>query len=201
MDPGTAQQESQTRLREYLTMENESLMRTLRVYVARAGLGETQVAISGVAAEVLNDVVVEALAHADRFDGARAPGAWLLGIGANLIRRRQVERAKRERREPLVRDMGNPSEVVSDDDLFDRLAALTEDDPARALESKETLAGLLGHVSEADQLVIRLGVLHGLDGEALAGALGISPGAARVRLHRALRRLRDAVASEGVTHD
>ena len=144
MDPGTAHQPSHTRLREYLAMENETLMRTLRVYVARAGLGETQVAISGVAAELLNDVVVEALAHADRFDAARAPGAWLLGIGANLIRRRQVERAKRERREPLVRDMANPGEAVSDDDLFDRLAALSEDDPARALESKESLPDCWG---------------------------------------------------------
>jgi DNA-directed RNA polymerase specialized sigma24 family protein len=39
---------------------------------------------------------------------------------------------------------------------------------------------------------LRLAVLHDLTGEALAQELGIKPGAARVRLHRALNRLREA---------
>jgi RNA polymerase sigma factor (sigma-70 family) len=42
-----------------------------------------------------------------------------------------------------------------------------------------------------DRNVLELAFLRDLDGEALAKELGIRPGAARVRLHRALLRLRD----------
>jgi len=45
-------------------------------------------------------------------------------------------------------------------------------------------------LSPDDQRVIRLAVLAEVDGEALAAALGITAGAARVRLHRAIKRLR-----------
>ena len=88
---------------------------------------------------------------------------------------------------------------ISDDDLFDRFAALTPggDDPAAALESDAAVAALLEHVPVADREVLRLALIHELDGESLARALGVRPGAARVRLHRALGRLREAVIRDG----
>jgi DNA-directed RNA polymerase specialized sigma24 family protein len=58
------------------------------------------------------------------------------------------------------------------------------------LENDEQVNAMMAGVSPDDQRVLRLAILHGLDGEALAEALGCNPGAARVRLHRALNRLR-----------
>lgn len=78
---------NRTRLRQFIEAEAGVLTRTLGFYLSRAGL-----TIS--AEELLSEVVVEALKHEERFNPARPPRAWLLGIGANLIRRKQAELAR-----------------------------------------------------------------------------------------------------------
>lgn len=187
----------QSRLREFLEQESDALLRTIRLYVVRARLADQPPVVQTVADELLNEVTVEALVHADRFDPEGQPRAWLLGIAANLIKRRQVDLAKRQRREPLARDLApDDDKGLSDDELFDRLASVAEHNPAEQLESDEQVRAMLLLLPPPDREVIRLAVLSGLDGHALAGALGISPGAARVRLHRALNRLREALTRD-----
>ncbi len=179
-------------LRRFIEGETTTLLATLRYYLLRAGLVEGQGAALA-AVELLNEVVVEALDHADRFRPSGQPMAWLLGIAVNLIKRQQRERAMRNCREPLARDLGAAGlEALSEDELFDRLATLAIADPRQQLETDQQVATILAQVSEADQRLLRLAILHGLSGRELARALGVSPGAARVRLHRALNRLRAA---------
>jgi RNA polymerase sigma factor (sigma-70 family) len=190
MDTAT---DRRTQLRQFLETETEALLGTLRFYVVRAGLAVEQGA--GLAAvELLNEVAVEALDHADRFRPAGQPRAWLLGIAANLIKRKQATRATRNRREPLAHDLVPGShETMTEDEVFDRLVALATGDPAQELAESQEVDAILAHVSEGDRRVLRLAVLHELNGEELARALGVTPGAARVRLHRALHRLRAAL--------
>jgi RNA polymerase sigma-70 factor (ECF subfamily) len=184
-----------SRLRRYIETEAADLQRTLRVYLHRAGLVGRDQALDSAASELLNEVVLEALRHEERFRASAQPRAWLLGIAANLIKRKQTELARRSRREPLARDLAWETEAeMSDDDLFDWLLTLAQSSDD-AVETDQT-AALLALLAPDDQQVIRLAVLHDLDGESLAHALGISAGAARVRLHRALKRLRGAVGSE-----
>ncbi len=185
-------------LRQFIEENADTLLGTLRVYVVRAGLTDWQGATLA-AVELLSEVTVEALAHADRFRPSGQPMAWLLGIGANLIKREQAGRATRNRRELLVRDLyPRVQAAISEDELFDRFAALTVSDPAQDLEADEEVSAILAYVSNDDRRVLRLAVLHDLNGEELAAELGVTPGAARVRLHRALNRLRDAwQAQEG----
>jgi RNA polymerase sigma factor (sigma-70 family) len=179
-------------IRQFIARENEALFRTLRYYVVRAGLADGRDAAPA-ATELLDEVVVQALEHADRFRPSGQPMAWLLGIAANLIRRRQAERATRDRREPLVRDMcSSTQDAMSEEELFDRVASLAAGGPIADWEANEAASAILGHVSADDRRVLQLAVLHGLSGEGLAQELGIKPGAARVRLHRALNRLREA---------
>lgn len=192
MDHTNASIANRTRLRQFIQEETETLLETLRYYVIRARLADAEGAALA-AVELLNEVVVEALEHADRFRSSGQPMAWLLGIAANLIRRKQAERATRNRREPLVRDLYlDAQDTLSEDELFDRLAALTVAEPAQDLETDETVSAILTRVSKNDQHILRLAVLHDLNGEELAQALGVTPGTARVRLHRALNRLRAA---------
>jgi len=174
-----------SRLRQFIAHESETLKAILRVYLYRAGLNTSE-------DDLLSDVVVEALRHESRFQEGRQPRAWLLGIAANLIRRRQAEQARLHRREPLVRDLYADQDSHADDLLFDRVAALAHavSDTADAQLDVETL---LSHIPADDAQVLRLAILNELDGADLGAALGISPGAARVRLHRALKRLRDAL--------
>jgi len=189
---------NQILLRQCIEEQAETLLGTLRFYVVRAGLADHQGATLA-AVELLDELTVEALEHADRFRPSGQPVAWLLGIAANLIKRRQAERAARDRREPLVFDLyPGRRDALSEDELFDRLAALDISHQGQDLETDEEVAAILAHVSEDDQRVLRLAVLHDLNGRELAQALGVTPGAARVRLHRALNRLRDAwKAQEG----
>ncbi|HVU13971.1 MAG TPA: sigma-70 family RNA polymerase sigma factor [Phototrophicaceae bacterium] len=175
-----------TPLRQFIEDESHALTRTLSFYLSRAGLTVS-------ASELLNEVVVEALRHEDRFNPARQPRAWLLGIAANLIRREQSQLAKLNQREPLARDL-YPGSEPSDDEVFEWLSSFAEN--ASSLENAEAVNVLLDGVSPDDAHVLRLAILNGLDGDALARELGVTPGAARVRLHRALNRLRRTVQAE-----
>jgi len=183
---------NQDLLRQFITGESEALLGTLRYYVVRAGLANGRDATTS-AGELLSEVVVEALEHADRFRPSGQPMAWLLGIAANLVKRKQADRSARNRREPLVRDLvPRAQDVLSEDELFDRMSSLAAGQPIEEWEANEAVSAILSHVSESDRSVLRLAIVHDLNGEALAQELGIKPGTARVRLHRALNRLRAA---------
>ncbi len=183
------QGDSRQRLEQFIKAESAALHRTLRHYVLRAGLVGSGDA-NAVAYELLNEITVEALSTAKRFTADIQPRAWLLGIAANLIKREQAIRAKRERREPLIRDLyAQSDENLSEGELFDLLPTLT-DSSISELEANDTINSLLMGLTKSDADLLRLAIIHDLDGAALAQALGTTANAARVRLHRALDRLR-----------
>lgn len=176
------------RLQAFISQHHHQLTATLRLYIIRSGLADSDSA-EQLALDLLSDVTVEALDHAERFDSARHPMSWLLGIGANLIKQRLDARYKREKREPLVRDLyAAHADVMSDGELFDLLATYVED--GRSLDDDLIVTEMLNQLTPDERQIIRLAVIHDLNGDALAEALSIKPGAARMRLHRALRRLR-----------
>jgi RNA polymerase sigma factor (sigma-70 family) len=180
--------DKQVSLKAYFETQSDALYRAIRQVVMRSGVTTPDNA-GQVASEVLNEVVVEALAHAGRLQTPEQPFAWLMGIALNLIRRRLTELSRRERREPLLHDL-YPSETLTEAEVIDRFIGLHSRNEMTALDLESPVARLLAQVSPEDEQVLRLAVLHDLDGEALARELGITPGAARVRLHRALKRLR-----------
>ncbi len=179
-------------LRKFLEDETEPLLKTLRFYLLRSGLASDQ-ALALAADELLNEVTVEALEHADRFRPSGQPRAWLLGIAANLIKRKQYERSRLMQREPLVRDLNSrDEESLSEDELFDRLFTWGQESPEGIVQREQELERRLVGLSPGDQQVIQLAVFAGMNGDEVARELGVTPGTARVRLHRALRRLRHA---------
>jgi RNA polymerase sigma-70 factor (ECF subfamily) len=193
-------QASRQRLEQYITSESGSLLKTLRYYVMRAGLA-TGSGVGQVADEILNETVVEAFATAERLKTDIHPKPWLLGIAANLVKRRQSELAKRERREPLMRDLyAQTQDTLSDEELFDLISQVTEES-LEALEDNEQVTRMLAGLSESDAELLRLAILYDMDGSALGKTLGISSGAARVRLHRALNRLRLAMQARSGNYE
>lgn len=179
-------------LMEFMQDNMQSLLGTLHAYVQRFGLASGK-AVQGVALEVLQETVVEALAHADRFIATGQPVAWLLGIAVNVIRRKKVEEAKRYRRELLFyRLTEHYPELATESDLLDQLTPSTHEETAQAVEANEQAEALLSLVSAEDQQLLRLAILEDYERGALAQKLGVTPGTARMRLHRALRRLRSA---------
>lgn len=183
--------DNRKKILQFLNGEIDALTGILRVYAFRAGLAGGEDTVN----ELLNGTVVEALAHAQRYDATRPPRAWLLGIAANLVRRRQAETARLNQREPLAGDLVEAqATVLGEDELFEQLAHYaghsTQKDIHAEFEKRDSLAGALGLLSGDERRVIRLFAEHHLDGDALAAALRVKPGAARVRLHRALSHLR-----------
>jgi DNA-directed RNA polymerase specialized sigma24 family protein len=55
----------------------------------------------------------------------------------------------------------------------------------------------LGHLSEGQREVLRLAAWEGMDARRAAAALGCSPAAYTLRLHRARRRLAKELAASG----
>lgn len=170
----------------------DAIIRTLCMYIRRANLA-TGDAVQGEALEVLSEVVIEALKNAERFDPSRQVRPWLLGIATNIIKRRQLAQWKRMSKETCLRNVYPDSSDISDDELFDRLIVLCTTELEIDVIANEQVTAMLSLVSSDDQHILRLAILHGLSGEALAEELGIKHGAARVRLHRALDRLRTAL--------
>jgi len=180
-------------LRQFISAESESLVKTLCTYVVYGGLASGSDVLP-FAHELLSDLFIEAIKHPHRFEQAQSQKAWLLGIAANLVKRRQVERAKRNRREPLMRDLvphveGN----FADDELSDWLNKVRGGESDAYHQGNEGAEELLAQVSPEDAQILRLALLYEMDGEALAKELGVKPGAARMRLHRAIHRLQARV--------
>lgn len=183
---------AQDELSRCLAEDTQPLLDSIRVYVFRCGLARGDEARVR-AAEILQEVAVEAMAHADRFTVGRRPLPWLLGIALNIIRRRKVEDVRRAQRElpastlAIERDGypegGSPLEQAGDALAANQLERVEDDAEAEAL---------LALVPEADREVLRLALVDGWDRAGLAQQLGTSEVAARVRLHRAIGRLRAA---------
>ena len=175
---------------EFINDNVASLLGIIRSYVKRMGLASGE-DVPAVAVEVLQEVVLEALDHADRFNPTGQPMAWLLGIAINVIKRKKVELAKRSQRELSIGEISRDQEEhLSEGELFDQLTADSSAGPDQEIAANEQAQLLLSLVSPEDQQILMLAFIQGFEREALAKKLGISSGATRVRLHRALKRLR-----------
>ena len=179
-------------LLDFLTDNTGPLLGTLRSYVQRMGLAQGE-AVPPTALEVLQETVIEALDHSDRFDLSRQPMAWLLGIAMNVIKRKKVERAKHYKHEFSIGQLTQfHGESLSEGEYFELVAPLVFAGPEMDVEADEQAANILALVSAEDRQILRMAYVYEFERESLAQQLGISPGAARVRLHRALTRLRAA---------
>ncbi|GHO50638.1 RNA polymerase sigma factor [Ktedonospora formicarum] len=191
-DQVEASASTQKLLRSYIEENTASLLGTLRVYVLRMGLASGK-EIQEVALEIFQESVIEALASAQRFDQQAPPRAWLLGIAANIMKRRKVVQAKQLQREETMSHLVRRYPNLPDENAaLDSLMPVVMNDPSQVVEADEQAAIILALVSQEDQYILRLAVLEGHQHMSLAHELGITPGAARARLHRALSRLRIA---------
>jgi RNA polymerase sigma-70 factor (ECF subfamily) len=124
-----------------------------------------------------DDVVAEVFTIAwRRFDDIPADAAipWLYGVARNVAR----NHARGERRRAALQRIA-PRDLV----------APAPDEPSDA----RVLGAALAALRDDDREVLRLIAWDGVEPSQLPIALGCSPAAARVRLHRARKRFADAV--------
>jgi len=141
----------------------------------------------GDAEDVVQEAFVKAYGSLDRFRAGAPFRPWLLRIVANEARnlhRAAGRRAAREQRSWQ---------------LTERLLLSRVDDPAATALSRERQEALvrgLARLSPAHRQVVTCRYLLDLDEAETAAVLGWPRGTVKSRLHRALGRLRDALADD-----
>jgi RNA polymerase sigma-70 factor (ECF subfamily) len=133
------------------------------------------------AADLTADVFVAAIESARSYRRSRGePGAWLYGIARNVVAGERRRSAKELRAAAEIRGR----ELLDEDDLAALHRRIDGEAAARELYRE------LDELPEGERAVLELVALDGLSAGEAGRALGIGAVAARVRLHRARRRLR-----------
>lgn len=184
--------DARRQLLAFLESQAPSLLGAICVYVQNLTSFQGE-EVRVTALEIMQEVVIEALDHADHYDPSRQPMAWFLGIALNIIRRKKKKLVEGQRHELRFSQLAmSYPEPISQDELLDSLTSSTQRGPEQIVEDEEQVRALLSLVSADDQRILRLAFLEDCERDILAQRLGTTPAAARVRLHRALRRLRAA---------
>lgn len=136
------------------------------------------------AADLTAEIFLAAIDSAHRYrQGRGTPRAWLLGIARAIA----AEEHRRRGRQMAAGERLRGSALLDEDDA----ARLDEriDATARSRELYEAIDRL----PEAERAVLELVAIDELSLTEAAAAVGVRPVTARVRLHRARRRLRAAL--------
>ncbi len=142
-----------------------------------------RVATREMAEDVTSDVFLKALRSIKRYDSKRAaPRTWLLRIARNAV----TDHLRSLKRRGSLH--------VSLDRVPDLVAQVPSQE--ERLLKEERIQHLLNGtrlLRRADQEILSLRYGSGLDNNEIAEALGVSPNAVAVRLHRSLKRLKDVI--------
>jgi RNA polymerase sigma-70 factor, ECF subfamily len=139
------------------------------------------------AADLTADVFLAVIDSAHTYRAGRGNElAWLYGVARNVV----AADRRRSGRELRASGRIRAGRILVD---ADDLARLHERLDAEATARQLYLA--MNRLSEGERAVLELVALEGLSAKEAARALGISPVAARVRLHRARRLLQKQLPS------
>jgi RNA polymerase sigma factor (sigma-70 family) len=181
--------ECAARIRAAIEAAHETLLRSIAVLVARTEKRLRWSDVLELAAEILHEAVHEALKHASDLDPTRSATAWVRGIAARLLLNRRRVEARGRRCVPAT--------VLGEEAWAAVLGQLATGSADAAVAGRLDLEQALGRLAPEARRALECRYYQGLDGEALASALGVATaGAARVRVCRALQALRACFLAE-----
>lgn len=142
------------------------------------GLCRSMVRERELAEDLAQDVFAQAFTNLRGYRAEAAPRTWLLSIARN----RCIDHLRRVQREPWDdADESNEPDRFSDD------APL----PAELLGRRGDVDAALGELGENERALVVLRFAHGLEYAELATVFGLREGTVRMRLSRALAKMRD----------
>jgi RNA polymerase sigma factor (sigma-70 family) len=180
---------------DYLTMDDAELVRRARegdkeafaallarhrgmlVALCRRALGD-----DGLAEDAAQEAALQAMLGLDRLRRPERFGAWLGGIGLNVCRRWQRERA---------REGWSLAAVTGGRSVPDGSPA----EAAEAADAARRVRRAVGRLPAGQRAAVALFYLAGLAHREVAAALGIGIGAVKTRLHKGRAALRDELAA------
>src|SRR5215471_6613179 len=129
------------------------------------------------AEEVTQEVFVKLIARAHQYDGRAEVASWLFAIAANACR----DRRRRDRRAPVIAMDALPEPVAREEGvervLIDR-------------QRRDAVRSALAALSEEQREALVLARYHGMPYAEIADVLGISVGAVKTRIFRAVEGLK-----------
>ncbi|HSV40245.1 MAG TPA: RNA polymerase sigma factor [Nocardioidaceae bacterium] len=138
------------------------------------------------AADLTAEIFLAAVGSAAGYRPERGrPAAWLYGIGRNVI----ATELRRQRRHQDLLQRVRGRRVLEEDALGRIEERLATERQARLVMSA------VAKLSSRDRAIVELVDLDGLEVQEAAAVLGLKPGTARVRLHRARSRIKSLVVS------
>ena len=151
----------------------EATYRDLVAYARRRVPDDTE------AHDIVSEVFTTAWRRRAELATSSTPLPWLYGVASNMVRNQR--RASKRRLRLAERLEAQPEPTASND-------------PAERPGAE--IRSALGRLSFDDQEVLRLVAWEGLSHAEAGQVLSCSPNAAAIRLHRARRRLEQAVSDE-----
>lgn len=165
----------QRRHPEVIELVSERFGRLLRGYLNEL------LADAGAAEDVLQLTLIDVWKRGPSYDPARASlSTWLLMIA----RSRAIDHLRRRVPEPY------------DPDTMPELIDRDTEDQADALIERWRIAGLIAALPKQEAMFLRLRFYEGLSQSEIAARTGIPLGTVKMRMVKALDRLRDAIESE-----
>ncbi|HLW66662.1 MAG TPA: sigma-70 family RNA polymerase sigma factor [Gemmataceae bacterium] len=181
-------------LRRAIEQDYRALERGIRLLVFRTTGPLRDHEIDGIVQETINETWIRAVRNEHRYDSSRPALPWLLAIATNVLL---------ERRRANFRDGRQQSEtdLSAGDELLENMLS-GSDTQADTNSDRLAVRAILAKLPAETRSLLEARFMQGLDGPDLAERLGISHGAARVRLCRALQQFRKLwLASRGNSHD
>lgn len=139
----------------------------------------------GTAEDLAQDAFGKAFQALPEFRGEASARTWLLTIA----RHRCLDHLRRSARQPW--SLGREDDV-REPQVADSEEALVSDLMARRADIREGLAVL----SESERAMVLLRFAHGLSFDEIAESFGVKSGAVRMRVGRALSKMRDAIEGD-----
>jgi RNA polymerase sigma factor (sigma-70 family) len=143
--------------------------------------------------ELFSETVATALPKQAHYDPSRPAKLYLLGFARNIAQRMKRERAISS---AMIRLDAPPLSDGAAVDLWESLVMVHVESTETAVVDRDWMEQTLATASESDRYILQLAIVDELNGDEIAQQLGINPGTARVRLSRALQRLRERVKLE-----
>lgn len=144
------------------------------------------------ARDAVQEVFLSAFRGLDRFEGQAKLSTWLHRIAVNtaLMRLRTRRRKPEESLDTLLPTFLDDGHHIEKFSSWAEPADLT----LERAETRQLVRRLIDELPETYRTVLLLRDIEGLDTEETAAALGTTPTAVKVRLHRARQALRNRLA-------
>jgi RNA polymerase sigma-70 factor (ECF subfamily) len=129
--------------------------------------------------DLVQETFIKAFRALDGWRGEATFRSWLFRIGSNL------------RKDLYRRDRGRQVVDILETDLVDHADPAAE---AQARDAEDRLRDGIASLPRLQREVFLMRAQQGMEYNEIAGALGTTPGAARVHYHHAARRLKELIA-------